>query len=156
MDYKEVTVIDKITNNGNTALHVAVGATRKSELLQKLLELTPKNTQLLDLRNSDGSTLLHVAAIVGNTQAADILVGRNPELLFAKDNEGHTPLAIALSNMHTETAQHLLQHIDSTDHLEKGALFSGESGDELLVTAISSKDFRKFFFKAKHIIHIYN
>ncbi|KAL4563845.1 hypothetical protein LXL04_027893 [Taraxacum kok-saghyz] len=142
---EEVTVIDKITNNGNTALHVAVGATRNSELLQKLLELTPENTQLLDLRNSDGSTLLHVAAIVGNTQAADILVGKNPELLFAKDNEGHTPLAIALSNMHTETAQHLLQHIDSTDHMEKGALFSGESGDELLVTAISSKDFRLAF-----------
>ncbi|KAL4563848.1 hypothetical protein LXL04_027896 [Taraxacum kok-saghyz] len=138
---KEVTVIDKITNNGNTALHVAVGATRKSELLQKLLELTPKNTQLLDLRNSDGSTLLHVAAIVGNTQAADILIARNPELLFAKDNEGHTPLAIAPSNMHTETAQHLLQHIDS-DHQQKGALFSGASGDELLVTAISSKAFR--------------
>ncbi|KAL4568169.1 hypothetical protein LXL04_023775 [Taraxacum kok-saghyz] len=96
---KEVTVIEKITNNGNTSLHVAVRATRKSELLQKLLELTPKNTELLDLRNSDGSTLLHVAAIVGNTQAADILVGRNPELLFAKDNEGHIPLAIALSNM---------------------------------------------------------
>ncbi|XP_023729818.1 uncharacterized protein LOC111877530 [Lactuca sativa] len=136
----EVTVIDKITNNGNTALHVAVGATKKADLLQKLLEKTPENTQLLDLRNSDGSTLLHVAAIVGNTQAADILVGRNPDLLFAKDNEGHTPLAIALSNMHTETAQHLLQHIGND--LEMGTLFSGSGGDELLVTAISSKDFR--------------
>ncbi|CAH1448927.1 unnamed protein product [Lactuca virosa] len=133
-------LIDKITNNGNTSLHVAVGATKKADLLQKLLEKTPENTQLLDLRNSDGSTLLHVAAIVGNTQAADILVGRNPDLLFAKDNEGHTPLAIALSNMHTETAQHLLQHIGND--LEMGTLFSGSGGDELLVTAISSKDFR--------------
>ncbi|KAL4568170.1 hypothetical protein LXL04_023776 [Taraxacum kok-saghyz] len=53
--------------------------------------------------------------------------------------------------MHTETAQHLLQHIDS-DHLEKGALFSGESGDELLVTAISSKDFCLAF----HLLQRYN
>ncbi|KAI3495772.1 hypothetical protein L1887_38118 [Cichorium endivia] len=136
----EVAVLDKITNNGNTALHVAVGATKKADLLQKVLERTPENTQLLDLRNSDGSTLLHVAAIVGNTEAADILVGRNPDFLFAKDNEGHTPLAIALSNMRTQTAQRLLQHMD--DDLEMGTLFSGTGGDDLLVTAISSKEFR--------------
>ncbi|KAL7591720.1 hypothetical protein Lser_V15G32866 [Lactuca serriola] len=136
---QNITVIDKITNNGNTALHIAVGATKKADLLQKLLEKIPENTQLLDLRNSDGSTLLHVAAIVGNTEAADILVGRNRDLLLAKDNEGHTPLAVALSNMHTQTSKHLLQCIN-TDK-EKDALFSGTSGEELLVVVISSKDF---------------
>ncbi|CAI9293223.1 unnamed protein product [Lactuca saligna] len=134
-----VTVIDKITNNGNTALHVAFGSSKDREFLENLLERIPENTQLLDLRNSDGSTPLHVAAIIGNTQAADILVARNPELLLAKDNEGQTPLALALSNMHTETARHLLQHIN-TD-IQKDALFSGTTGDELLVTVISYKDF---------------
>ncbi|CAH1448935.1 unnamed protein product [Lactuca virosa] len=44
-----VTVIDKITNNGNTALHVAVGTSKKREFLEKLLEMIPENTQLLDL-----------------------------------------------------------------------------------------------------------
>ncbi|KAL7592500.1 hypothetical protein Lser_V15G32884 [Lactuca serriola] len=138
-----VTVMDKITNNGNTLLHVAVGISKNSKLLEKLLGMTPENTQLLDLRNSDGSTLLHVAAIIGNTEAADILVARNPELLFAKDNEGQTPLALALSNMNTQTARHLLQHInDTNDDRQKEALFSGTTGDGLLVTLISSKDFR--------------
>ncbi|KAL7591719.1 hypothetical protein Lser_V15G32867 [Lactuca serriola] len=136
---ENITVIDKMTNNGNTPLHIAVGATKKADLLQKLLERTPENTRLLDLTNSDGCTLLHVAAIVGNTEAADILVGRNRELLLAKDNEGHTPLAIALSNMHTQTSKQLLQYIN-TD-IEKDALFSGTSGEELLVVVISSKDF---------------
>ncbi|CAI9293226.1 unnamed protein product [Lactuca saligna] len=106
-----VTVIDKITNNGNTALHVAV----------------------------DGSTLLHVAAIIGNTEAADILMARYPDLLLTEDNEGQTPLALALSNMHKETARHLLEHINSDT--QKDALFSGTTGDDLLVTLISSKDF---------------
>ncbi|XP_023735889.1 uncharacterized protein LOC111883801 [Lactuca sativa] len=138
-----VTVMDKITNNGNTLLHVAVGISKNSKLLEILLERLPENTQLLDLRNSDGSTLLHVAAIIGNTEAADILVARNPELLFAKDNEGQTPLALALSNMNTQTARHLLQHInDTNDDRQKEALFSGTTGDGLLVTLISSKDFR--------------
>ncbi|CAH1436293.1 unnamed protein product [Lactuca virosa] len=136
---REVTVLNKITNNGNTALHVAVGTSKKPWFLQKLLGVIPENTQLLDVRNSDGSTLLHVAAIVGNTEAADILLGRNLDLLLAKDNEGHTPLAIALSNMHTETSKHLLKYIN-TDR-EKDALFSGTSGDEHLVNVISSKDF---------------
>ncbi|KAL7611912.1 hypothetical protein Lser_V15G06045 [Lactuca serriola] len=136
---REVTVLNKITNNGNTALHVAVGTSKKPWFLQQLLDVIPENTQLLDVRNSDGSTLLHVAAIVGNTEAVDILVQGNPDLLLAKDNEGHTPLAIALSNMHTETSKQLLKYIN-TD-IEKDALFSGTSGDEHLVNVISSKDF---------------
>ncbi|CAI9293412.1 unnamed protein product [Lactuca saligna] len=137
---RHITVIDKITNNGNTALHVAISTSKKLELLEKMLRLTPENTQLMNVRNSDGSTLLHVAAIIGNTEAAKILVERNPDLLLATDNVGHTPLAIALSNMHTETARHLLKHINTEE--VKDALFSGTSGDELLVTVISSKDFR--------------
>nr|KAJ0198084.1 hypothetical protein LSAT_V11C700360760 [Lactuca sativa] len=137
---RHITVIDKITNNGNTALHVAISTSKKLEFLEKMLGLTPENTQLMNVRNSDGSTLLHVAAIIGNTEAAKILVERNPDLLLAKDNVGHTPLAIALSNMHTETARHLLKHINTEE--VKDALFSGTSGDELLVTVISSKDFR--------------
>ncbi|PWA47698.1 ankyrin repeat-containing domain, PGG domain protein [Artemisia annua] len=135
----KITPMDKITNNSNTALHVAVGSSINShELLEKLLEMTPAEIKLLDLKNSDGSTLLHVAAIVGNTKAVDILVERDPELLLAVDNEGHTPLALSLSNVHSETSQCLVNHIK-----EKGydALFSGKSGEDLMVLAISSKDF---------------
>ena len=60
---------DKLTNNGNTALHVAVGSSTKNhELLKELLKMTPADNTLLDVVNSDGSTLLHVAAIGGNTR----------------------------------------------------------------------------------------
>lgn len=57
-----ITVIDKITKNGNTALHVAVGTTKTPEFLEYMLRLAPQNTQQLDLINLEGSTLLHVAA----------------------------------------------------------------------------------------------
>ncbi|KAL7604627.1 hypothetical protein Lser_V15G19366 [Lactuca serriola] len=142
LSYGRVTVIDKITNNGNTLLHVVVGTSKKRKFLEELLEVTPENTKLTDVRNSDGSTLLHVAAIIGNTEAADILVERDPDLLLAKDNEGQTPLALALSNMHTQTARHLLDHINTEDHIHKDVLFSGATGDGFLVTLISAKDFR--------------
>ncbi|PWA47342.1 ankyrin repeat-containing domain, PGG domain protein [Artemisia annua] len=135
-----LTPTDKITNNGNTALHVAVGSSINShELLERMLEMTPAEIKLLDLKNSDGSTLLHVAAIVGNTKAVDILVRRDPELLLAKDNEGHTPLALSLSNVHSETSQCLVNHIKANKY---DALFSGKSGEDHVVLAISSKDFR--------------
>lgn len=135
-------MIDKITNNGSTALHVAVGTSKDLEFIQKMLERAPDSTLLLDVLNSDGSTLLHVAAIVGNTEAAEMLLERSPDLLFAKDYEGHTPLAIALSNMHSQTSQLLLQHI-ITNREEGDSMLSGRSGDELLVLVISSKDFGK-------------
>ncbi|GJU45864.1 ankyrin repeat-containing domain, PGG domain protein [Tanacetum coccineum] len=130
---------DKMTNNGNTVLHVAVGSSIKNhELLKKLLDMTPKGKTLLDLINSDGSTLLHVAAIGGNTEAVNMLVERNPELLLATDKEGHTPLALSVSNMHNKTSKCLFEHMKVHGY---GALFSGQSGEELVVLAISCQDF---------------
>ncbi|MFS7951771.1 putative ankyrin repeat-containing domain, PGG domain, ankyrin repeat-containing domain superfamily [Helianthus anomalus] len=104
-----VTWADKITINGNTALHVAVGttSTKDEQFLINMLNLATPYT--LDMKNSDGSTLLHVAAIVGNTKAAELLVGINRDLLFAQDNDGQRPLARALSNMHFETSYYLLR-----------------------------------------------
>nr|GEW10537.1 hypothetical protein [Tanacetum cinerariifolium] len=64
---------DKLTNNENTVLHVAVGSsTMNHELLKKLLDRTPTENTLLDMKNIDGSTLLHVAAIGGNIEAVNI------------------------------------------------------------------------------------
>ncbi|CAH1448922.1 unnamed protein product [Lactuca virosa] len=135
----KVTSIEKITNNGNTALHVAVGTTQKPQFILNLLKLIPENVRLSAVRNSDGNTPLHVAAIIGYTEAAKILVERNRDLLLAKNKEGHTSLAIALSGMHTETSHFLLVQMN-TD-IEKDTLFYGTSGDELLVSVISSKNF---------------
>ncbi|PWA63513.1 ankyrin repeat-containing domain, PGG domain protein [Artemisia annua] len=133
----EATPVDKITNNGNTALHVAVGSSKNHEFLEELLELTPAENTLLDVQNLDGSTPLHVAAIVGNTEAAKILLRRNRNLLFATDRAGHTPLAISLSNMHIETSMCLLEHIRKEENCK---VFTGRSGEELLILAISSKN----------------
>ncbi|XP_076907283.1 uncharacterized protein LOC143563675 [Bidens hawaiensis] len=135
----KVSVTDKIAINGNTVLHLVVGITKGWYILEKMLEMVPEGSTLLGMRNSEGSTLLHVAAIVGNTQAAKILVRKNQDLLYAKDNEGQTPLARALSNMHTETYLYLLDPTPtSTPDLEMANCITG---DELLVNAISSKDY---------------
>nr|GEW80704.1 hypothetical protein [Tanacetum cinerariifolium] len=139
---------DKVPKNGNTILHIAVGSsTKNQELLKKLLEMTPKDT-LLDVVNSDGSTLLHVAALGGNIEAVNILVERNPELLKAKDKEAHTPLALSVFNMHIETSKCLFEHMKVHGY---GAFFSGQSGEDIVVLAISCQDFSL----ANMIIHNY-
>ncbi|MFS7916579.1 putative ankyrin repeat-containing domain-containing protein [Helianthus anomalus] len=151
----KVKVTDKITINGNTALHVAVGTTKNMEFIDYMLTLGADDNPRLDMQNSEGSTLLHVAAIVGNLDAAKILVEKNHDLLFAKDKDGHTPLAKALSNMHTDTCLYLLNHTNTRD-VEMGALFDGTSGDELLVNAISSKDYYSALVLSKHYRNLHS
>lgn len=139
----KVKVTDKITISGNTALHVAAGTTKNQEFLQHMLNFGAHDNPQLDMRNSEGSRLLHVAAIVGNTEIAKILVEKNNDLLFTTDKEGHTPLARAHSNMHTDTYLYLLNPTNTQD-IEMGALFASTSGDELIVNAIYSKDYSKY------------
>ncbi|KAK1418559.1 hypothetical protein QVD17_27704 [Tagetes erecta] len=138
-----VTLIDKITINGNTALHVAVSTSNNNNgFLEEMLNLATQDNQQLDMRNSEGSTLLHVAAIVGNTEAAKMLVGKNKELLYAKDNEDQTPVARALSNMHMDTYLYLSHTYFTTQDEKEGDLINDDAGGcEILVNILSSKEY---------------
>ncbi|KAD6452964.1 hypothetical protein E3N88_07669 [Mikania micrantha] len=139
LDEEVVTLRDKITITSNTALHVAVGTGKNRKFLKRMLKLATKdNQQSLDMRNSEGSTLLHVAAIVGNTEATKMLVERNPDMLYEKDNEGQTPIDRALSNMHTDTYMYLLDEYLKSQDPERG---DGFDNSEILINAISSKDY---------------
>nr|GFB70511.1 ankyrin repeat-containing protein ITN1-like [Tanacetum cinerariifolium] len=137
IDNYKLKVSSKITINGNTSLHVAVGNTKvkKMGFLNEMLNLV-ENESELKVKNTDGSTLLHVAAIVGNTEAARMLVEKNKDLLFEKDHQGHIPLFTALSNMHTDTYLFLLEHHLTSDDMEMGT-----NGDVLMYNAISSRDY---------------
>nr|GFC07795.1 ankyrin repeat-containing domain, PGG domain protein [Tanacetum cinerariifolium] len=89
-------------------------------VLTTLAQNFPRELNFWERR--DGSTLLHVAAIGGNIEAVKMLVERNPELLLAKDKEGHTPLALSVSNMHIKTSKCLFEHMKVHGY---GALFEG-------------------------------
>ncbi|KAJ0687629.1 putative ankyrin repeat-containing domain-containing protein [Helianthus annuus] len=53
-------------------------------------------------------TPLHIAAVVGNTEAVKILVNKNQELLYAKDVDELLPIHRALINSHKDTFLYLL------------------------------------------------
>ncbi|KAI3670725.1 hypothetical protein L1987_87720 [Smallanthus sonchifolius] len=127
----KVELTESISINGNTALHIAV-ANRKDGFLKSMLDFLPANFPLMEVRNSDGSTLLHLAASFGKTDAARILVDRSRDLLSAKDNQGCTPLDIILSNPWSKEMCLFLWN-SSTPDMEHDTT----RGDQPLVNAIS-------------------
>ncbi|KAJ9551263.1 hypothetical protein OSB04_015308 [Centaurea solstitialis] len=142
---KQVKLTDSISINGNTALHVAVAChTKKNRFLERMLELAAvadhQIHQRLDgVRNSDGSTLLHVAASLGNTEAAEMLVKKDRRLLFAEDNEGCTPLDIQHRSDDPKTTTKT--YLCLLDHHESADLEQPPDQERLLIDAITCKDF---------------
>ncbi|KAI3827129.1 hypothetical protein L1987_01196 [Smallanthus sonchifolius] len=142
----KVELTESISINGNTALHIAV-ANRKDGFLKSMLDFLPANFPLMEVRNSDGSTLLHLAASFGNTDAARILVDRSRDLLSAKDNQGCTPLDIILSNPWSKEMCLFLWN-SSTPDMEHDTT----RGDQPLVNAIS---YGHFVIHAHDILFIF-
>ncbi|KAI3754477.1 hypothetical protein L1987_54261 [Smallanthus sonchifolius] len=75
-----------------------------------------KRNALAEKIDSDGNTLLHIAAVVGDKLLAELLVTENKNLLLVaenknmlniKDNEGHTPLDKAFENGHPNIFSYL-------------------------------------------------
>ncbi|XP_076908937.1 uncharacterized protein LOC143566034 [Bidens hawaiensis] len=147
--YKRNALQEKINSNGNTLLHILVGM--GDDFLIKATLWRISDHDLTTIKNAEGSTVLHIAAIVGNPNAAKILVKENKELLYTKDNDGKTPLDKAYENMHLDTIAYLLEAIEehengkeeaqeaSTVHPRKKKDADVEKGVALLANAISAK-----------------
>ncbi|KAA8525836.1 hypothetical protein F0562_007691 [Nyssa sinensis] len=132
-------VTAKISENSNTALHIAVAARmtdkrRGTQFLRMLVEFMPRKA--LALKNIDGETALHVAAAVGNTQAAKLLVIKNGELLFIPNNDGWLPLHTAARFGYRETIQYLLS--ETKDEKRSPFSISDESRFQLLCLLLSA------------------
>lgn len=74
----------------DTVLHVAVGTGKAFQYVQKLVTLMhPKELEMVDRH---GQTPLMVAAIIGNIEAATMLVRKNSDLLYIADTDGCLPI----------------------------------------------------------------
>ncbi|CAI9293570.1 unnamed protein product [Lactuca saligna] len=128
--------IELIDSDGNTMLHIAVGL-RRNRILRHLLEFTDE-VNLRIMRNFDGNTPLHIAAIVGNTKAASLLVKKNRRLLEITDHKGEIPLDKAYENMHLDTIEYLLKAANDVDGKSKAGV---KVGVNLLVNAVTAKQY---------------
>ncbi|KAI7745394.1 hypothetical protein M8C21_012740, partial [Ambrosia artemisiifolia] len=139
-------VTKAITWDGSTILHMAVGLGH-NDFIEKLCSTYITDDQVLQQRETDGSSALHIAAIVGNTHAADLLVKMNRKLLRIKDKNGMEPLNKAYENMHLDTIEFLLKAVnddlktESQSSLGAFVHLDDEIGVGLLVNAISAKQY---------------
>ncbi|CAH1449299.1 unnamed protein product [Lactuca virosa] len=138
---------EHIDSDGNTMLHIAVGL-RRNRILRNILEYTDV-VNLPIMRNFDGNTALHIAAIVSNTKAASLLVKKNRRLLEITDHKGEIPLDKAYENMHLDTIEYLLKAANDVDGKSKKKFFPLEDsvspgvkvGGNLLVNAVTAKQY---------------
>ncbi|KAI3709218.1 hypothetical protein L2E82_38977 [Cichorium intybus] len=138
--------IEPINSDGNTVLHIAVGTLGRNYIVSEILSLI-KDSQLPKMINLDGSTPLHIAAIVGNTQGAMLLIKKNASLLEIQDRKGETPLDKAYENMHLDTIEYLLKaakdygKTKKKSSLEDSVNPGAKVGVNLLVNAVSAKQY---------------
>lgn len=97
---------DRITANMDTALHVAVGTGRTNNMVKYLL--TKMSRQQAVIGNNDGNTALSVAAIVGNVEAAQMLVKKYGDLCGLGNHCGWIPLILAARHAHKDMVITLL------------------------------------------------
>ncbi|KAJ8774056.1 hypothetical protein K2173_009487 [Erythroxylum novogranatense] len=117
----------RVTLYGSNALHVAIRRGLSKQFIQKLVDKMPPES--LEMRGtSDQGNPLHCAGIVGHTDAAKILMMKNPGLLEVQDSYNFTPLHRAAQFAHKETVWFLLSEARFEDY---GQL-SGSSGAMLL------------------------
>ncbi|KAL3739454.1 hypothetical protein ACJRO7_020815 [Eucalyptus globulus] len=78
----------------------------KSDTLKAIIDQLPK---LLHVRDEDGATPLHYAALVGNVEAVKLLLEKCHYLAFQTDKNGSYPIHIACQNGHVDTIRKLVE-----------------------------------------------
>ncbi|GKB65577.1 ankyrin repeat-containing protein, partial [Tanacetum coccineum] len=133
---------EPITENGNTMLHLAVGMSQ-NYFVEKLLHFI-QDRKDLEKKNSNGRTALHIAAIVGNKHAAQLLVDKRKELLEIRDYKALLPLNSAYNNMKLNTYVYLLKAtktIQQSPNLDCYPDSYIRNAVKLLITAIFTKQY---------------
>ncbi|KAK2986180.1 hypothetical protein RJ640_006215 [Escallonia rubra] len=122
-----------VTAVEETALMVAVRSKKRNAFVKKLLEkmLLPD----VALTEKNGATALHIAAVVGNIEAAELLVEKDPKLPNVGDIYKALPIHGAAAYGRREMVLYLFS---VTEENPEQKPFEAESGGKLLRALISS------------------
>ncbi|XP_008235416.2 PREDICTED: uncharacterized protein LOC103334252 [Prunus mume] len=138
----------KITESGDTALHVAV-SDNQEEHVEELVKLV--STDELQIRNEQGNTPLHIAATMGNVRMCECIAKHHPLLVYAFNKENETPLFLAA--LHGKKAVFLCLHYICSlhDDQQRYKYCRRKDGNTILHCAIA----RDYFDLAFQIIDLY-
>ncbi|XP_073260265.1 uncharacterized protein [Populus alba] len=79
----------------DTILHLAA---REGQASHTIISLAESNPSLTGKTNTKGNTPLHDAVIADNKEVAKLLVSRDPEVAYYNNNNGKSPLYLAVEN----------------------------------------------------------
>ncbi|MCL7026685.1 hypothetical protein MKW94_017499, partial [Papaver nudicaule] len=107
---KEIIEVDpeslsaKITQGGETALHVAV-LSAKLSTVKELLNLLP--AEALEVKSSPGNPAISFAASLGITEIAKLMVEKNNSVLQITNQHGRIPLVVSVLNGKEDMVRYL-------------------------------------------------
>ncbi|XP_057467529.1 uncharacterized protein LOC130756915 isoform X2 [Actinidia eriantha] len=148
-----------ITKSSETALHIAVGTGKSLHFVKHLVE--SMSLEELEWPDDEGFTALHTAALIDNTEAAKVLVGKHPKLVYICRSINYLPIHVAAMHGRKKTLSYLLSVTEDrpvssyllsvTEDRPVSSPYRGESGIWLLVYIMTSK----FYDVAWDLIHRY-
>ncbi|KAI3888486.1 hypothetical protein MKX03_015116 [Papaver bracteatum] len=122
-----------ITTDRRTALHVAVFNMR-FRFVEEIVKIIPRKALECKTRE-EGYTALHLAAMYGYAEAAEMMVRENPKLTQIEDGDGSVPLDTALTSV-TVGQRKTVEYLYSVTRHEHPSPFSGRRGASLLCNTI--------------------
>lgn len=102
-------------SSGKTPLHIAVTASHV-DIVEDLVQLMSEKD--LEIKGDDGKTGLSVAADIGLTQIAQVMVRKNKKILSFPNAYDLIPVVSAYLNRHWEMASYLYS-VTPLDHLRQ-------------------------------------
>ncbi|RZC44433.1 hypothetical protein C5167_037380 [Papaver somniferum] len=126
-----------ITSESETALHVAVKFT-EWDFVKEIVKFVSRD--VLEIKEKSGLTALHMAAALGNVEAAQSMVKKNRKLIKLRDNDGNIPLETAISNV-SDGQNKAVEYLYTETLKYYPSLFSGPQGAKLLCCAIEASFF---------------
>ncbi|XVE80936.1 hypothetical protein DITRI_Ditri15bG0021600 [Diplodiscus trichospermus] len=127
-----------ITAFYETILHILVNSENALWLVEKIVEkIDPESLGKNDYQHD---TALTIAAYVGNSEAANMMARKNPELLERFNYSGDSPFHAAARFGHEETIRCLLS-VAQTTQMDDQTFFSGDNGATIVQYLISANLF---------------
>jgi hypothetical protein len=118
-----------IKYNGNNILHYAVN-NKDEELIIKILDQEPN---LINIKNNDGNTALHLAVSKKANKLVDLLLGYVADKNIKNDN-GYSPLDYAQNISRNNNAEPKQQEISTSEQALSGTGILGAIG---IITAVA-------------------
>lgn len=131
-----------------TPLHIAVGTNTSHRFVQELVDWIMRldEPQMLRICNSNGDIALHYAATVGNTQAAKLLINKDPEMAQITNDDGYTPLTLAAKYSQKEMLCYLLGVTKDVVGERGTSPYQGQFGADLLGFTILADFYGMFVY----------